>query len=87
MTHIALNATQISRLWMVIKQTKPDLYDDINRSLDNCKGIYVETDLQGAYFLTFNQRAYYEQRVISWDSIDSIHNYIMNDSIRVSPAD
>ena len=43
-------------------------------------GIYVETDLQGVYFLTFNQRAYYEQRVISWDSNDDIHNYIMNGS-------
>ena len=65
MTHIALNAAQASRLWTAIKQTKPVLYDDINRSLDNCKGIYIETDLQGAYFLTFNQRAYYEQQVIS----------------------
>lgn len=80
MTHIALNAAQISRLWTAIKQTKPDLYDDINRSLDCCKGIYVETDLQGAYFLTFNQRAYYEQMAISWDSNDDIHNYIMNGS-------
>lgn len=80
MTHIALNAAQISRLWAAIKQTKPDLYDDINCSLHCCKGIYVETDLQGAYFLTFDQRAYYEQRVISWDSNDDIHNYIMNGS-------
>ena len=80
MTHIALNAAQISRLWTAIKQTKPDLYDDLNRSLDCCKGIYVETDLQGVYFLTFNQRAYYEQRVISWDSNDDIHDYIMNGS-------
>lgn len=44
MTHIALNAAQISRLWTAIKQTKPDLYDDLNRSLHCCKGIYVETD-------------------------------------------
>ena len=80
MTYIALNAAQASRLWTAIKQTKPVLYDDINRSLDNCKGIYIETDLQGAYFLTFNQRAYYEQRVISWDSNDDIHNYIMTGS-------
>lgn len=80
MTHIALNVAQISRLLTAIKQTKPDLYDDINRSLDNCKGIYVETDLQGAYFLTFNQRAYYEQQVISWDLTDDIHEYIMKGS-------
>lgn len=80
MTHVALNAAQTSRLWTAIKQTKPDLYDDVNRSLDTCKYIYVETDLQGAYFLTFNQRAYYEQRVISWDSNDDIHKYIMNGS-------
>lgn len=80
MTHIALNVAQISRLLTAIKQTKPDLYDDINRSLDCCTGIYVESDLQGAYFLTFNQRAYYEQRVISWDSNDDIHNYIMTGS-------
>lgn len=80
MTHIALNVAQISRLLTAIKQTKPDLYDDINRALDCCKGIYVESDLQGAYFLTFNQRAYYEQRVISWDSNDDIHNYIMTGS-------
>ena len=80
MTHIALHAAQASRLWTAIKQTKPVLYDDINRSLNNCKGIYIETDSQGAYFLTFNQRAYYEQRVISWDSNDDIHNYIMTGS-------
>lgn len=80
MTHIALNAAQTLRLWTAIKQTKPVLYDDINRSLDNCKGIYIETDSQGAYFLTFNQRAYYEQMVISWDSNDDIHNYIMTGS-------
>lgn len=80
MTHIALNTAQALRLWTAIKQTKPDLYDDINRSLDCCKGIYVETDLQGAYFLTFNQRDYYEQQVISWDSNVDIHNYIMNGS-------
>lgn len=80
MTHIALNAAQASRLWTAIKQTKPVLYDDINRSLDTCKGIYVETDSQGAYFLTFNQRAYYEQQVISWDSNDDVHNYIMTGS-------
>ena len=80
MAHIALNAAQASRLWTAIKQTKPVLYDNINRSLDNCKGIYVETDSQGAYFLTFNQRAYYEQMVISWDSNDDIHNYIMTGS-------
>ena len=80
MTHIALNAAQASRLWTAIKQTKPVLYDDINRSLDCCKGIYIETDSQGAYFLTFDQRAYYEQQVISWDSNDDIHNYIMNGS-------
>lgn len=81
MTHITLNAAQISRLWTAIKQTKPDLYDDINRSLDCCKGIYVETDSQGAYFLTFDQRAYYEQQVISWDSNDDVHNYIMKGAI------
>ena len=80
MTNIALNAAQASRLWTAIKQTKPDLYDDLNRSLDNCKGIYIETDSRGAYFLTFNQRAHYEQRVISWDLNDDIHNYIMTGS-------
>ena len=81
MTHIALNAAQALRLWTAIKQTKPVLYDDINRSLDNCKGIYIETDSQGAYFLTFNQRAYYEQMVISWDLNDDIHEYIMKGAI------
>lgn len=78
MAQTELNVFQISRLWTAIKQTKPDLYDDVNRSLDTCKYIYVETDSQGAYFLTFDQRAYYEQQVISWDSNDDVHNYIMN---------
>lgn len=88
MAHIALNATQIFRLWAAIKQIKPDLFDDINRSLKDCNGIYVEYDSQGTYCLTTEYPThYYRQFYISWNSIDNIHNYIMNDSVRVFPAD
>ena len=80
MAHMALNAAQIFRLWAAIRRTNPNSFDIINRSLDSCKNIYVEYDLQGGYFLTFGYDDYYSQHCVLWDLDDSIHNYIMNGS-------
>lgn len=75
MTGITLNVVQISRLWKVIKQTRPDLFDDITRCLIDCKDFHVECDFQGYYFLTFVYTDYYRQQFISL-GVDNA-NYIM----------
>lgn len=78
MTHIALNGVQISRLWIVLKQTRPDLFDDITQYLIDCKDFHVECDFQGYYFLTFAYTDYYRQQFISL-GVDNA-NYIMTGS-------
>lgn len=86
---ITLNINQLYKLLKVIEQTKPELFNEIAQLGKKCQGIRAEYDSQGEYILTLKSihPIYSRTWHISLDSVDNIHNYIMNESCRVSPCD
>lgn len=86
---ITLNINQLYKLLKVIEQTKPELFNEMAQLGKKCQAIRAEYDSQGEYILTLKSihPIYSRTWHISWNLADNVHNYIMNESCRVSPCD
>jgi hypothetical protein len=89
MKPITLSKEQLSRLLNAIQEFDLDLYNKVKTNANRYYRFYANFDGLTSYTLGFTDVNYKPTAIyyISWDSIDIIHDYIMNDSSRVSSCD
>lgn len=89
MKPITLSKEQLSRLLNAIQEFDSDLYNKVKTDANRYYRFYANFDGSTSYTLGFTDVNYKPTATyhISWDSIDIIHDYIMNDSSRVSSCD
>lgn len=89
MKPITLSKEQLSRLLNTIKESNLDLYNKIKTDANRYYRFYANFDGATSYTLGFTDVNYKPTATyyISRDSTDIIHDYIMNDSSRVSSCD